>query len=203
MRTVGAGPEGSSFSLSQVAKVSPPLKIYSCYMSARCVGTGNTINSECLFSTFSAGTAPSCTPEGHMLRSKSCELSEAYYCSGHLLATSSQIELLVLFFVFLSVGPHHDMEMHITAVEQHYCKNKEHILYYITDGVVDIIITVYNILYVVPPSLCVVLVSVVHSRPLLLLLHPPPPPILHTQPCHTQLLQTQPRQTHTHTLIWL
>lgn len=130
MRTVGAGPEGPSFSLSQVAKVSPPLKIYSCYMFARCVGTGNTINSECLFSTFSAGTAPSCTPEGHMLRSKSCELSEAYYCSGHLLATSSQIELLVLFFVFLSVGPHHDMEMHITTVEQHYCKNKEHILYY-------------------------------------------------------------------------
>ena len=37
------------------------------------------------------------------------------------------------------------MEMHITAVEQHYCKNKEHILYYITDGVVDIIITIYNI----------------------------------------------------------
>lgn len=107
--------------------------------------------------------------------------------------------VLVLFSVFLSVGPHHHMEMHIiTAVEQHYCKNKEHILYYITDGVVDIIITVYTIccpyIFVCGSCFCCALPSATS----------PPSPAsaahsTHTQPCHTQLLQTQPCQTHTHT----
>ena len=112
--------------------------------------------------------------------------------------------VLVLFSVFLSVGPHHHMEMHIiTAVEQHYCKNKEHILYYITDGVVDIIITVYTIccpyIFVCGSCFCCALPSATS----------PPSPASAAHSTHTTLSHTTPSDTtlsdtHTpHTLVWL